>query len=74
MSKSRTIITLLVLCLATMAWAEDGSRLWLRGEMPKDITQKIDPTMPDDDGYRISGRTVTARTSSGTTVWRLITA
>ena len=65
MSKSRTIITLLVLCLATMAWAEDGSRLWLRGEMPKDITQKIDPTMPDDDGYRISGRTVTARTEMG---------
>ena len=65
MSKSRTIITLLVLCLATMAWAEDGSRLWLRGEMPKDITQKIDPTMPDDDGYRISGRTVTARTELG---------
>ena len=65
MSKSRTIITLLVLCLATMAWAEDGSRLWLRSEMPKDITQKIDPTMPDDDGYRISGRTVTARTEMG---------
>ena len=65
MSKSRTIITLLVLCLATMAWAEDGSRLWLRSEMPKDITQKIDPTMPDDDGYRISGRTVTARTELG---------
>ena len=65
MSKSRPIITLLVLCLATMAWAEDGSRLWLRSEMPKDITQKIDPTMPDDDGYRISGRTVTARTELG---------
>ena len=48
-----------------MAWAEDGSRLWLRSEMPKDITQKIDPTMPDDDGYRISGRTVTARTELG---------
>ena len=65
MSKSRTIITLLVLCLTTVVWAEDGSRLWLRGEMPKDITQKIDPTMPDDDGYRISGRTVTARTELG---------
>ena len=65
MSKSRTIITLLVLCLTTVVWAEDGSRLWLRGEMPKDITQKIDPTMPDDDGYRISGRTVTARTEMG---------
>ena len=65
MSKSRTIITLLVLCLATMAWAEDGSRLWLRSEMPKAIIQKIDPTMPDDDGYRISGRTVTARTELG---------
>ena len=65
MSKSRTIITLLVLCLTTVVWAEDGSRLWLRGEMPKDITQKIDPTMPDDDGYRINGRTVTARTELG---------
>ena len=45
--------------------AEDGSRLWLRGDMPKDITLKIDPSMPDDDGYRISGRTVTARTELG---------
>ena len=46
-------------------YAEDGSRLWLRGDMPKDITLKIDPAMPDDDGYRITGRTVTARTEMG---------
>ena len=45
--------------------AEDGSRLWLRSDMPNDITLKIDPTMPDDDGYRISGRTVSARTELG---------
>ena len=45
--------------------AEDGSRLWLRGDMPKDITLKIDSTMPDDDGYRINGHTVTARTQMG---------
>ena len=45
--------------------AEDGSRLWLRSEMPKDITLKIDPSMPNDDGYRITGRTVTARTEMG---------
>jgi alpha-glucuronidase len=50
---------------AVMVYAEDGSRLWLRSEMPKDITLKIDSTMPDDDGYRISGRTVTARTEMG---------
>ena len=47
------------------ASAENGHRLWLRGEMPKDIVEKIDDTMPDDDGYRISGHTVTARTQMG---------
>ena len=46
-------------------YAEDGSRLWLRSNMPNDITLKLDPSMPDDDGYRISGRTVTARTQQG---------
>jgi len=65
MNKLKTFIALFVLCLAITASAEDGSRLWLRHEMPKDITLKIDPTMPDDDGYRISGRTVTARTEMG---------
>ena len=65
MNKLKTFIVLFVLCLAITASAEDGSRLWLRHEMPKDITLKIDPTMPDDDGYRISGRTVTARTEMG---------
>jgi len=62
----RSFTLLLILALtAVMSYAEDGSRLWLRGEMSKDITQKIDPNMPDDDGYRISGSTITARTEMG---------
>jgi alpha-glucuronidase len=65
MNNLKTLITLFVLCLTTTVQAEDGSRLWLRSEMPKDITLKIDPTMPDDDGYRISGRAITARTEMG---------
>ena len=59
------LLLLLFIWAALGLHAEDGSRLWLRGDMPKDITLKIDPTMPDDDGYRISGRTVTARTQLG---------
>ncbi len=59
------LLLLLFIWTALGLHAEDGSRLWLRGDMPKDITLKIDPTMPDDDGYRISGRTVTARTQLG---------
>ncbi len=51
--------------MAKTAQAEDGSRLWLRTEMPEDITLCLDSTMPDDDGYRISGKTVTARTQMG---------
>ena len=47
------------------ASAEDGHRLWLRSELPNDIVEKIDPTMPDDDGYRINGHTITARTKMG---------
>ncbi|MBR5698708.1 MAG: alpha-glucuronidase [Prevotella sp.] len=58
-------LLLLFIWVGVGLYAEDGSRLWLRGEMPKDITLKIDSTMPDDDGYRISGRTVTARTEMG---------
>ena len=51
----------------TKVYAEDGSRLWLRYDnaLVKSIIQKIDPTMPDDDGYRISGNVVTARTEQG---------
>ena len=55
---------LFVLCVAT-AKAEDGSRLWLRTKMPTDITLRIDSTMPNDDGYRISNKTITARTQLG---------
>ena len=47
------------------ASAEDGHRLWLRSELPNDVVEKIDPTMPDDDGYRINGHTITARTKMG---------
>ena len=65
MSKQGTLTALLLLCLITIVKAEDGSQLWLRSEMPKDITLRIDNTMPDDDGYRISGNTITARTEMG---------
>ncbi|MBR1933674.1 MAG: alpha-glucuronidase, partial [Prevotella sp.] len=49
------------------ALAEDGSRLWLRYDstLVSRLTLQIDPTMPDDDGYRISGNVVTARTQQG---------
>ena len=55
------------LCLFTpiSAFAEDGHRLWLRSEMPTDITTRIDSTMPADDGYRITSRLVEARTEQG---------
>ena len=65
MNRIKIIISLLVLCLATTAWAEDGSRLWLRSKKPEDITLRIDSSMPNDDGYRISGKTITARTQMG---------
>lgn len=65
MNKILYLASLLVLSMAKTAHAEDGSRLWLRTEMPEDITLCLDSTMPDDDGYRISGKTVTARTQMG---------
>ena len=65
MNKIIYLASLLVLSMAKTAQAEDGSRLWLRTEMPEDITLCLDSTMPDDDGYRISGKTVTARTQTG---------
>ena len=65
MNSLKTAVTVMLLCLCSAARPEDGSRLWLRGEMPADIILRIDSTMPDDDGYRISGRTVTARTPMG---------
>lgn len=64
MNKLGSIIILFVLCMTTVK-AEDGSRLWLRSEMPTDIVLRIDSTMPNDDGYRISGKTITARTQMG---------
>ena len=65
MNKKKFLLSLCVLCLCIAAKAEDGSRLWLRSEMPKDLVLRIDSTMPDDDGYRISGRTISARTQMG---------
>ena len=50
---------------ATTAFAEDGHKLWLRGEIPADITLRIDSTMPNDDGYRIKGHLIEARTVQG---------
>ena len=63
----KKILLLCLLLALTKAYAEDGSRLWLRYDnaLMKSITLKIDPTMPDDDGYRINGNVVTARTEQG---------
>ena len=51
----------------SVAHAEDGSRLWLRHDpsLLKNITCTIDETMADDDGYRIEGNVVKARTEKG---------
>ena len=61
----KKFIYLLFALFSLSASAEDGHRLWLRCERPNDIVEKLDPTMPDDDGYRINGRTITARTKMG---------
>ena len=63
----KKILLLCLLLALTKAHAEDGSRLWLRYDstLMKSVIQKIDPTMPDDDGYRISGNVVSARTKQG---------
>jgi len=49
------------------AFAEDGSKLWLRYDttLVKNLTLKIDASMPDDDGYCIQGNVVKARTQQG---------
>ena len=50
------------------ALAEDGSRLWLRQNTEaifSQLTQRINSTMPADDGYRISGNVIEARTPMG---------
>ena len=49
------------------AHAEDGSKLWLRYDttLVKNLTLKIDASMPDDDGYCIQGNVVKARTQQG---------
>ena len=56
---------LLLLAVPMSAMAEDGHQLWLRGELPAGITQRIDSTMAADDGYRITGRLIEARTEQG---------
>ena len=61
----KKFIYFLFALLTLPASAEDGHRLWLRSELPNDIVEKLDPTMPDDDGYRINGHTITARTKMG---------
>ena len=58
-------LSFLISFSALTVLAEDGHRLWLRGEMPAAITTRIDSTMADDDGYRITGSLVEARTELG---------
>ena len=61
----KKFILFLFALFSLSASAEDGHRLWLRSELPNDVVEIIDPTMPDDDGYRINGHTITARTKMG---------
>ena len=61
----KKFILFLFALFSLSASAEDGHRLWIRSELPNDVVEKIDPTMPDDDGYRINGHTITARTKMG---------
>ena len=61
----KKFILFLFALFSLSASAEDGHRLWLRSELPNDVVENIDPTMPDDDGYRINGHTITARTKMG---------
>ena len=61
----KKFILFLFALFSLSASAEDGHRLWLRSELPNDVVENIDPTMPDDDGYRIYGHTITARTKMG---------
>ena len=61
----KKFILFLFALFSLSASAEDGHRLWLRSELPNDEVENIDPTMPDDDGYRINGHTITARTKMG---------
>ncbi|MDE7089634.1 MAG: alpha-glucuronidase, partial [Prevotella sp.] len=63
----KILLLALSLFVSFLSFAEDGSRLWLRYDstLVKNITLQIDSTMPDDDGYRIEGHTVSARTEMG---------
>ena len=63
--KTLVIFAFFLSLATTNVLAEDGHRLWLRGEMPTDLTLRIDSTMPADDGYRITGHLVEARTDQG---------
>ena len=83
----RHFLTVLMLVVASLAKAEDGSRLWLRYDevnkaqvtgpacLAADELRKfyqgseaklvIDPGMASDEGYTISGSTITAKTEVG---------
>jgi alpha-glucuronidase len=68
MRKIAALLLFGFLCLSLgVAHAEDGSRLWLRQDTAafKNLTLKLDSSMPDDDGYHVSGNRVTARTPQG---------
>ena len=70
MKKPLFLLSFLVsLCFCGTAYAEDGHRLWLPafGDTTafKSLTLRIDASMADDDGYRIAGNVVTARTQQG---------
>ena len=63
----KTFLILISLLSVLALKAEDGSRLWLRYDttLVKNLTLRLDASMPDDDGYCIKGNTITARTQQG---------
>ena len=67
MKKKSFFLLMVALLAASVSRAEDGSRLWLRQDttLLQKVVFKIDPQMPDDDGYRVSDNSVTARTRQG---------
>ena len=68
MKKIIALLSFIICSLSSIeVQAEDGSRLWLRGDTTlfKNLTLRIDASLPADDGYCIKGNTITARTPQG---------
>ena len=62
-----TFLILTGLLSVLLSKAEDGSRLWLRYDttLVKNLTLRLDTSMPDDDGYSIKDNVITAHSQQG---------